>query len=106
MDQRTLMRKQAHRACPLTSIVLGQIASYPQMMIEGEQLPPFIQPPCHVDEELAQDCAESGKHRCLPKDLAVCASLVQMFSERTATNTSFSWNSIYAEVERLRQEVR
>jgi hypothetical protein len=105
MDQRTLMRRGVHKSCPLTSIVMGQIAAYPKMMIEGDHLPPFIQPPCHIDEELAQDCAECGKHRCLPKDLAVCASLVRMFYERTAANAAFGWNSIYAEGERLRQEV-
>lgn len=105
MDQRTLMRRGAHKSCPLTSAVLGQIVSYPKMMIEGNYLPPFIQPACHIDEELAQDCAECGKHGCLPKDLAVCASLVGMFYERTAANAAFAWNSIYAEGERLRQEV-
>ena len=104
-DQRTLMRRGAHKTCPLTSLVLGQIVSYPEMMIVGDQLPPFIQPPCHIDEEFAHDCAKSGKHICLPKDLAVCASLVQMFCERTAANASFGWKLIYAEVGRLREEV-
>lgn len=104
-NQRTLMRKGAHKSCPLTSIVLGQIASYPHMMIDGDQLPPFIMPACHIDEELAYDCAESGKHRCLSRPLAVCSSLVQMYTERTTANASFSWGLIYAEVKRLRQEV-
>jgi hypothetical protein len=105
MDERTLTRRGAHKRCPLTSAILGLIASYPKMMIEGDRLPPFIQPLCHIEEDLAQDCAESGKHVCLTKDLAACASLVRMFYERTATNAAFGWNSIYAEVERLRQEV-
>lgn len=105
-DQRTLMRRGAHKSCPLTSMVLGQIVSYPKMMILGDQLPPFIQPPCHIDEQFAQDCAENGKHICLPKDLAACSSLVQMFYQRTAANAPFGWKLIYAEVERLRQEVR
>lgn len=105
MDQRTLMPKGVHKSCPLTSLVLGQIVSYPKMMIEGNHLPPFIQPPCHIDEELAQDCAECGKHICLPNELAVCASLVRMFYERTAANAAFGWNLIYAEGERLRREV-
>lgn len=104
-DQRSLMKRGAHKGCPLTSIVLGQIISYPDMMIAGDQLPPFIQPPCHIDEELAQDCAESGKHKCLPKDLAVCSSFVQMFYQRTAANASFGWKLIYEEVERLHKEV-
>jgi hypothetical protein len=103
--QRAMMRRGAHKGCPLTSIVLGQIVSYPEMMIVGDQLPPFIQPPCHIDEELARDCAESGKHRCLPKDLAVCSSFVQMFYQRTTANASFGWKLIYEEVERLRKEV-
>jgi Fungal Zn(2)-Cys(6) binuclear cluster domain len=104
--QRTFMRRGAHKTCPLTSMVLGQIVSYPRMMTVGDQLPPFIQPPCHIDEEFAQDCAESGKHICLPKDLAACSSLVQMVYQRTTANSPFGWKLIYAEVERLRQEVR
>lgn len=105
-DHRMLMRRGAHKSCPLTSIIMGQIVSYPEMMIAGDQLPPFIQAPCHVDEELAQDCAESGKHRCLPKELAICSSLVQMFYQRTMANASFGWKLIYEEVERLHTEVR
>ena len=105
-DQRTLMRRGTHKSCPLTSITLGQILSYAEMMTMGDQLPPFIHPPCHIDEELAQDCAEGGKHRCLPKDLAICSSLVHMFHQRTTANTSFGWKLIYEEAERLHKEVR
>lgn len=104
-DRRTLMRRGAHQSCPLTSIVLGQILSYAEMMVEGDQLPLFIHPPCHIDEELAQDCLESGKHRCLPKDLAICSSLVQMFYQRTTADVSFVWKLIYEEAERLHKEV-
>lgn len=105
-SQRTLMRRGAHSRCPLTSIVLGQIMSYPKMMLNGDQLPPFVHPPCHVEEELAQDCVESGKHVCLGKDLAVCASLVRSFYERTTGSDDFWWDTSRREMERLFQEVR
>lgn len=104
-SQRTLLRRGAHKACPLTSVVLGQIISYPKMILDGDQLPPFIQAPCHIEEELAQDCAELGRHRCLPKSLVICASLVRMFHERTSSNSGYVWATIYAEVEHLQKEV-
>lgn len=102
--QRTLMRRGAHSRCPLTSMVLGQIMSYPRLLIEGDQLPPFIHPKCHVDEELAHDCAESDTHLCLPKTLATCASLVRMFYSRTSADAQFVWETIRAEVDRIYME--
>ncbi|KAF7563650.1 hypothetical protein G7046_g435 [Stylonectria norvegica] len=88
----------------LKSVILGLMKSYPRMMVEGDQLPPFIQPPCHIDEEYAPDCGEKGRHQCLPKELAICASLVQLFYSRTAANAEFVWTPIHAERHRLERE--
>ena len=90
----------------LSVIILGQLTSYPKMLINGYQLPPFIKAPCHLNEELAPECAVTGKHQCLPKVLAVCAGLVQMFYSSTEANAAFVWDMIYAEATRLRREVR
>uniref|UniRef100_A0A093VQF5 Sterigmatocystin biosynthesis regulatory protein n=1 Tax=Talaromyces marneffei PM1 TaxID=1077442 RepID=A0A093VQF5_TALMA len=74
------------------------------MMIQGDRLPPFICPPCQLHEEMVFDCARSRKHQCLPKDLAICASLVQMFYSRTPQNADFVWKTIYVETDRLHRE--
>jgi hypothetical protein len=86
-------------------MVLGQVMSYPKHLLEGDQLPPFIRPPCHLDEELAHDCLESDSHVCLPKRLATCASLVRMFYNRTTADEEFVWDTIRGEVDRIKHEV-
>jgi hypothetical protein len=105
-DQKVLRRRLFLKECVLTSVVLGQLTGYPRMMLEGELLPPFIQAPCHYDEEQAPECRIAGRHRCLPEILAVCASLVEMFYARTPANERYVWKTIYAERARLRKNVR
>ncbi|KAH8170490.1 hypothetical protein LIA77_09271 [Sarocladium implicatum] len=97
----TLQRRQMLKDCVLFSIVIGQMTSYPKMMIQGDLLPPFINPPCFSREDLAPECADAGYHRCLPEDLAICTSFVRMYYEKTAANAQHVWKSIYAESARL-----
>lgn len=103
--RRTFQRRHVLRNCALSSVVVGQLTSFPKMLIQGHHLPPFITPPCHVHEELAFDCAKSGRHQCLLKELAICAGIVEMFFSRTPQNADFVWKMIYAERDRLRREV-
>lgn len=103
--KQALRLRHAAKACLVTTVVLGQLKGYPRMMIHGRNLPPFIYPRCPLDEELSAECMEKGKHHCLPKPLAICASLVQMFYSRTAGSTEFVWRTIYAEQARLYHEV-
>lgn len=93
------------KGCMLTNIVLGQITGYPKMLVLGDRLPPFIHAPCYTDERLAPECGEMGKHQCLPKSLAICASLVDMFYSRTDANADFVWQTIVSEGQRLHEEV-
>jgi hypothetical protein len=102
---RPLLMNPLFRSCTMNSILLGQVTSYPKMMIEGDQLPPFIHAPCHIDNDLAPGCGERSRHQCLPQELAICESLVQMFYERTKANTDFVWTLIYEEQARLQREV-
>ncbi|PGH07397.1 hypothetical protein AJ79_06299 [Helicocarpus griseus UAMH5409] len=102
--RRILQRRQILRHCALSAVVVGQLTSFPKMMIQGERLPPFIRPPCYMHEDMAFDCAKSRRHKCLSKELAICASLVEMFYSRTAQNAEFVWKTIYAEKDRLKRE--
>lgn len=104
-NHRILTKRSVVGGCAHTTIMVGQMTSFPKMMIEGDRLPPFVHAPCHLNEEMAYDCGEKGSHQCLPEDLAICASLVRMFYSRNKANESFVWKSVYTEVKRLRQEV-
>ncbi|KAI1117146.1 hypothetical protein F5Y14DRAFT_405013 [Nemania sp. NC0429] len=99
----TLRRRGLLHGCVLTSVALGQLKAFPKMMLEGDNLPPFIQPPCRADDELALQCRVAGRHKCLPEILAVSATLVDMFCSRTPANEEFVWKMIYTEAARLRE---
>lgn len=88
----------------LMQVLWGQIKGYPEMMIQGK-LPPFIYPPCVLNDVLPKHCVVNGVHQCLPEPLAICASLVSAFRGRTPRSSDFVWKSIYAELERLKNEV-
>ncbi|KAI1263641.1 hypothetical protein F5Y18DRAFT_123472 [Xylariaceae sp. FL1019] len=98
----TLRRRGLLRGCVLTSVALGQLTAFPKMMQDGDTLPPFIQPPCRADDELALECRVAGRHKCLPQMLAITSSLVDMFYSRTPGNEEFVWKTIYTEAARLR----
>ncbi|KAJ9136925.1 hypothetical protein NKR23_g9571 [Pleurostoma richardsiae] len=74
------------------------------MMIQGSSLPPFIHPPCALNEGLHEKCIPGAPHHCLPEILAICTSLVHMFYTRTAASSAFVWKTIYAEQLRLCRE--
>ncbi|KAL5094243.1 hypothetical protein Trisim1_008342 [Trichoderma cf. simile WF8] len=104
-NQGSLRSRPILKGCMLTNMVLGQITGYPKMLVLGDRLPPFIHAPCYMDERLAPECGEMGKHQCLPKRLAICASLVDMFYSRTDANADFVWQTISSEGQRLHSEV-
>ncbi|KAM0261147.1 hypothetical protein ACHAQJ_002409 [Trichoderma viride] len=103
-NQGILRSRPILKGCMLTNMILGQITGYPKMLVLGDRLPPFIHAPCYIDETLAPECGEIGKHQCLPKRLAICASLVDMFYSRTDANADFVWQTIYSEGQRLHEE--
>ncbi|KAI8721568.1 hypothetical protein NCS52_00298600 [Fusarium sp. LHS14.1] len=88
-----------------TSILLGQLAVYPRMLIEGKTLPPFIHSQCSLSDSLADACSQAENHQCLPETLAICASLVRMFFHRTPGSSAFVWEAIYREHARLRRQI-
>ncbi|CAH0019888.1 unnamed protein product [Clonostachys rhizophaga] len=88
----------------LASVVLGQLKSYPRMLIEGDKLPPFIHPRCYLDEELGPACRVSGRHVCFSTELSICVSLVQMFYSKSSKNSEFVWKTIHDEGERIVQQ--
>jgi hypothetical protein len=86
-------------------ILVGQIESYPKMMMHGLSLPPFIHSRCSLEGE-GEDgrpftCQEKMSHQCLPEILGICAALVHLFHAKTEASGAFVWKIIYAEQARL-----
>lgn len=105
-NRRNLTRRLILRNCIMTSVAMGQLTSYPKMLVEGDKLPPFIHPECFADDELAPACATAGHHVCLHEFLVNCASLVQLFYARVSADSDFVWKTIYTEFAKLRKGVR
>jgi hypothetical protein len=89
-----------------TQILVGQISTYPRLLIQGD-LPPYIHPSCVLEGRLPENCVVNGVHRCLPDSLATCASLISMFyaTGHTKQSRSIVWKLIYQELDKLKQEV-
>jgi hypothetical protein len=94
------MRTRTDAQDSLTAnILFGQLTQYPHMLAESLKLPPFIFPPCVLSP--GGQCPQDAPHVCLPKVLAICTSLSQMFFSQTPGSVDFVWRQIQAEVMRL-----
>ncbi|RSL82854.1 hypothetical protein CEP51_004876 [Fusarium floridanum] len=103
-DHDLLLRPRRPRTAEanLTSkVMLGTIQSYPEMLIDGLRLPPFISPPCCGDEV---QCQQSGHHQCLLPPFAACASIIRISQTRLPENRDFIWRTIYIEQQKLFHE--
>ncbi|KAI1323470.1 hypothetical protein F5Y16DRAFT_383629 [Xylariaceae sp. FL0255] len=75
------------------SLLRRMLGSYAFMMLQKDNLPPFICPhPYSLAKERKGPCLEA---------LTNCASLVQMFKTRTPANRDFVWRMIRTEQDRL-----
>lgn len=105
VDSSLLLRTRQWRSIEssLTSkIMLGNILTYPELLVNGLNLPPFISPPCCGDE---LQCQQSGSHRCLLQPLVACASVIRMLQTGSSENKAFIWSTIYTEQQKLLHEV-
>lgn len=96
-------RQWASVESSLTSkMMLGHILAYPEMLVNGLNLPPFISPSCCGDE---LRCLEFGSHQCLLQPLVVCVSIIRMSQTEGPENKAFIWRMIYTEQQKLLHEV-
>jgi hypothetical protein len=84
-------------------LIFSRLTDYTRMMGDGKRLPPFIHPPCSLSG--SDECAPDERHQCLPKTLAICANLTQMFHSRTAGSHVFVWQQICTHVRQMWAEV-
>lgn len=105
VDNSLLLRARQWRSVEssLTSkIMLGNIFTYPGMLVNGLNLPPFISPPCCGDE---LECQQSGSHQCLLQPLVACKSVIRMSQTDSPENKAFIWRTIHTEQQKLLHEV-
>lgn len=105
VDSNLLLRPRQRTSVEssLTSkMVLGHILTYPEMLVNGLNLPPFISPPCCGDE---LRCLQLGSHQCLPQPLVACARIIRMSQTESPENKAFIWKMIYTEQQKLLHEV-
>lgn len=85
--------------------VIVSLRSYPDMLLSGETLPPFIHPSCSPSTLHIEQPDESDTQPALPGPLAICASVVQMFKTKNKGNASFVWSTVRQAQEKLAREV-
>lgn len=94
---------QQHRFSLNKQYLLCTLNSYPCMILPGKSLPPFIHP--HLLAAVSGDGGRTRKSQ-LPKPLASCAAIMQMFTAKNESNVKFIWEAIRMEQERMISEVR
>jgi hypothetical protein len=97
-------KRQRHPKISLTrKYVICTMKAYPQMLLSGKELPPFVHP------QLQSSSANVGLttiRNPSTDPLATCVSITAMWSVKNKHNTAFIWRSIRSEQERLFEEVR
>lgn len=84
--------------------LLTTLRSYPEMLLSGSNLPPFIHPCC--SRSAVQDLKRGKRDTrpALPEPLAICVSVVQMLKAKNKENSSFVWSTIRAAQDKLSRE--
>ena len=85
--------------------VIVSLRSYPEMLLSGETLPPFIHLSGSPSTLHIKRPDEIDTQPALPGPLAICASVVQMFKTKNKGNASFVWSTVRQAQEKLAREV-
>jgi hypothetical protein len=85
-------------------MVFSRLIEYTRMMADGKNLPPFIHPPCCLDQ--SDECLLGSPHQCLPETLAICANLSRMFYSSMSASSPFVWQQIRTHLRQMKLEVR
>ncbi|KAL6802771.1 hypothetical protein GGI42DRAFT_32128 [Trichoderma sp. SZMC 28013] len=85
-------------------MLLSQMIDYTHRIAEGKTLPPFIHPPCFLSQD--NECPPDTPHTCLPKTLAICRTMTQMFYSRTPETNGFIWDQIWSHLRQMHAEFR
>lgn len=110
-DANIIIQKQNPKAGPHGSAVaraycISTLKSYPGMMCASDRmLPPFIHSPCPPHHQLKSLGPHQNLTASLPESLAICSSIIQMYTAQTPGNLAFIWRTIQMEVLRMDQEV-
>lgn len=81
--------------------IICTLTAYPPMLLQGRS-PPFL----HHHTLLKMSCQdEGGAQSPFLKPLATCSGITAMWSVKNANNSTFIWQSIRTEQERILEEV-
>jgi hypothetical protein len=83
--------------------LLQNIRTYPKMLLESTNLPPFINPSAFQGSESEGELLPFPQNTMKP--LSVCRSIVQMYSMKTKQTNTFLWRTVASERKRLEDEV-
>jgi hypothetical protein len=83
--------------------LLQNIRTYPKMFLESSNLPPFIHACTFHESDSEGELLPVLQNA--PESLAVCRSIVQMYSMKTKQTISFLWRTVASEQKRLEEEV-
>jgi hypothetical protein len=83
--------------------LLQNIRSYPRMMVEPNNPPPFIHQ-CALHDESDEESPQFPYRR--PESLAVCRTIMHMYSIKMKQTSSFIWRTVEVEQKGLRELVR
>jgi hypothetical protein len=92
-----------HRQLSLNrKFVVVTLSAYPQMMLPGKRMPPFIHSRCSVEESSHHGLVAQVS---LPTPLATCSGIIAMWSVKNKDNSGLIWRAIRTEQERISDEV-
>ena len=83
------------------SFIVQNLRSYPRMMLDSMNLPPFIHP---STVSIAGD-KEFPTELPKPESLSICRNIVQIYLTKTKQTAAFVWRTITTEQERMSEDV-
>ena len=96
-----MQRGRSLRQGSLTAkMILGRLNDYIREMVDVNQLPPFIHPPC--SSQSGHHCASLTTHNCIPPSLYRC--IRHMHDICYSRNTSVTWEQISDHLKQLCNE--
>jgi hypothetical protein len=101
--QLSLRTRSLQQGSLTAKMVFSKLRDYTHMLADGQNLPPFIHPPCRFG--LDDQCIIGMSHQCLPEVLAVCANLTRMFHAQSSGGRGYVWQQICTHLRQLCDEV-
>jgi len=110
LDTKTILEKRDLRAGPYGSALgraycINSLKSYPEMMYRSDgTLPPLINPRGAQPAPRENSQSLNNDTTVLPEPLAICSSIMRMYTARVRVNLAFIWRTIQGEARRIEDQ--